>query len=168
MATDVAALPDKTLKVVVAAGLASGIIDIGYAIAASGAKGVSADRVLQSVASGLLGRGAYDGGAATATLGLILHLAMTCVMALVFIVAAKSLEPVRRNLVIAGLIYGAAIYFAMRWVVVPLSHFPGDLRAIKPLELAVHMVGVGLVIALIARRAVPSTRDSAAFSGDPL
>ena len=40
----------------------------------------------------------------------------------------------------------------MRWVVVPLSRFPGDLRTVHPLEIAVHAFGVGLVIALAARR----------------
>lgn len=37
-------------------------------------KGVPLQRVLQSIASGLLGREAFSGGAWTATLGLLLHL----------------------------------------------------------------------------------------------
>ena len=133
-------------------GLAAGAIDIAYAILASLPKGVSPDKVLQSVASGLLGRAAYQGGAATALLGLLLHFAICLAIAFLFVAAARHLAPIRQHLLAAGLAYGVLVYFAMRWVVVPLSRFPGDLRVIQPLELAVHAVGVGLVIALAARR----------------
>ena len=146
--------PHAIRRVILAAligGVVAGAIDITYAIVASAAKGVSAARVLQSVASGLFDRAAFEGGAATAALGAALHFAMTIVMAVLFIAAARSLRQVRQNLVVAGLLYGAAIYFAMRWIVVPASNFPGDLRTIRWTELIVHMVGVGLVIALAGR-----------------
>jgi hypothetical protein len=141
---------ENIAKAALIGGGIAGAIDISYAIIANLAK-ASPGRVLQSVASGLLGRDAFQGGAATAALGLTLHFAMTILMAAIFIVGARSFAPVRNNLIGAGLIYGAAIYFVMRWVVVPLSRFPGDLRAIHPLELILHIVGVGLVIALAAR-----------------
>jgi uncharacterized membrane protein YagU involved in acid resistance len=143
--------PEKLLKAAAVGGLIGGAIDISYAIIASLPK-ASPTRVLQSVASGFLGPDAFQGGPATAAFGLFLHFAMTFVMALIFVVAARGLALVRNNIITAGLLYGTAIYFVMRWVVVPLSRFPGDLRHINPLELALHIVGVGLVIALAARR----------------
>lgn len=146
--------PDGVAAVLPAAlvgGGVAGAIDIGYAIIANLAK-VSPGVVLQSVASGLLGRSAFEGGTATAFLGLALHFLMTIAMAVIFILAARVSAPVRNNLIAAGLLYGCAIYFVMRWIVVPLSRFPGDLRAIHLLELAFHAVGVGLVIALAARQ----------------
>lgn len=146
-----AARVDPLLAVLVGGG-AAGLIDILYAIGVNLPKGVAPARVLQSVASGLLGRAAYQGGLATALLGTMLHFLMTLAMAALFVAAARSIPAVRQQLVAAGLAYGAAVYFAMRWVVVPLSRFPGDLRAIHPVELGVHAVGVGLVIALAARR----------------
>lgn len=148
----------ETLKAAFTGGAAAGAIDIVYAILASDANGVSADRVLQSIASGLLGSEAYRGGATTAALGLTLHFLMTFAMALLFVEAARRFAPLRQHLLLGGLAYGAAIYFAMRWVVVPLSRFPGDLRSFNLVGLAVHMIGVGLVIALAARRfgAAPS------------
>lgn len=146
------AVQANPLMATLVGGLAAGAIDILYAIFANMPRGVSPERVLQSVASGLLGRSAYDHGAATAVLGLVLHFAMTIAMAAIFVAAARSIVPVRQHLVAFGLAYGAFIYFAMRWVVVPLSRFPGDLRFISPLELAFHAVGVGLVIALATRR----------------
>jgi hypothetical protein len=83
---------------------------------------------------------------------------MTIAMAALFIAAARVVPAIRTNLLAAGLAYGALIYFAMRWAVVPLSRFPGDLRQIQAVEIAVHMLCVGLVIALTARRlgAIPT------------
>jgi hypothetical protein len=161
---------NAALKAAIAGGLAAGAIDIVYAIAANSAKGVAPDQVLQAVASGLLGPGAFQGGAATAALGLLLHFILTIVMAALFIAAARSIPAIRQHLAAAGLIYGAIIYFAMRWAVVPLSRFPGDLRVIHPLEIAVHMVGVGLVIAFVARRfgAIPTDWARPSFPGDQL
>lgn len=140
------------LAAILVGGGAAGLIDILYAIAASLPKSVAPIRVLQSVASGLLGRAAYQGGAGTALLGTLLHFAMTLAMAALFVAAARSIAPVRQHLIVAGLAYGALIYFAMRWVVVPLSRFPGEMRVVNPVELAVHVIGVGLVIALATRR----------------
>ena len=139
------------LLAVLAGGAAAGLIDLLYAIGANLPKGVAPTRVLQSVASGLLGREAYQGGAATALLGTALHFAMAMVMAALFVAVARSVAPIRRHLIAAGLFYGFILYFAMRWVVVPLSQFPGDLRVINPVELAVHIFGVGLVIAFATR-----------------
>ena len=151
MASAALPAPNGTWKAVLVGGGIAGTIDISYAIIANLAK-VSPARVLQSVASGLLGSDAFDGGVATAALGLLLHFTMTCIMALIFIRAARNVAIVRNNLLLAGPAYGAAIYFVMRWIVVPLSRFPYDLRHVRPLELAVHIFGVGLVIALAARR----------------
>ena len=45
----------------------------------------------QSIASGLLGKAAYEGGSATAPLGLALHFFIAFVMALVYVLAARRL-----------------------------------------------------------------------------
>jgi len=144
---------DNPLLAVVAGGLTAGAIDIGYAIVASSQRGVAPSSVLQSVASGLLGRAAYKGGTAAALLGGLLHFAMTIAMAAIFVFAFRRFEIVRHNFVIAGLLYGTAIYFVMRWVIVPLSRFPGaGMKVVHLTELTVHAIGVGLVMALCARR----------------
>ncbi len=153
----------RPLLAMLVGGAAAGLIDLLYAILANLPRDVAPIRVLQSVASGLLGRAAYQGGAATALLGTALHFAMTIAMAGLFVAASRSLPPIRRHPIAAGLGYGLLIYFAMRWVVVPLSRFPGDLRVINPVELAVHAVGVGLVIAFATRRFAipfPAMRES--------
>ncbi|WP_129794273.1 hypothetical protein [Sphingosinicella sp. CPCC 101087] len=150
------AVQNGTATAILAGGLVAGAIDIAYAFAANYLQsGMSPTRVLQAVASGLIGRDAFQGGAAAAALGLVLHFAMTVAMAAIFLAAVRALPPLRQHMLLAGLVYGGLIYFAMRWVIVPLSGFPGDLRTFGALEFAVHVLGVGLVIALAVRRFAP-------------
>src|SRR6266545_4473086 len=75
-----------------AAWLVAGTLDISYATGFSYLRrGTPPSRVLQSVASGLLGPAAYQGGARTAALGLALHyLNALLFTALFFAVAARQ------------------------------------------------------------------------------
>ena len=75
---------------IVIGGTIAGACDITYAITFWAFRGVSATRVLQSVASGLLGAPAIKGGLATAALGLALHFFIAFSAATIFYLAAKS------------------------------------------------------------------------------
>lgn len=132
----------------------AGTMDILAAIIVWTLRDVPATRVLQSVASGLLGKDAYGGGAATAGLGLLLHYAIMSAIALIFVIASKRLDVLIRHPFLAGAVYGVVVFVVMTYVVVPLSASP-----IKPPPppqlfqgLLIHMVCVGLPIALVARR----------------
>ena len=133
----------------------AGTLDIVYAIVFFGFRGVPAMRILQSVASGLLGAQAYRGGVPTAALGLALHFAIMFVIALLFVTASRRVALLRRHAVIAGAVYGLAVYVVMNFVVVPLSAVPqrgGSTPALViALGLLVHVVLVGIPIALCAR-----------------
>src|SRR5690606_27863107 len=65
-------------------GMVAATLDITYAISFSAWRGVPPTRLLQSVASGLLGSASYEGGTATAVLGLILHYLMALLIAAIF------------------------------------------------------------------------------------
>ena len=112
--------------------------------------------ILQSVASGLIGQRAYEGGEATALLGLCLHYAMGFIIAAIFWFASRRLRFMTERAVIAGLLYGACVFFVMNFVVLPLSAFPTPITH-TPTRMAVnivaHMVLFGLPIALAARAA---------------
>ncbi|MEO7167842.1 MAG: hypothetical protein ABI787_09650, partial [Spartobacteria bacterium] len=60
-------------RAILIGGAIAGILDITYAIGFSAWRGVAPLRLLQSVASGLLGAPAFEGGLPTAALGLFLH-----------------------------------------------------------------------------------------------
>jgi hypothetical protein len=136
--------------------LAAGTLDISAAIALRGLiSGVAAIRVLQSVASGLLGRDAFGGGTKTAVLGLVLHFAIMVVIVTLFYFASRSLTALTTHWLWSGLAYGVVVYLVMSFVVVPLSAFPAKLvPSVAALVegLIVHMVCVGLPIAFIISR----------------
>jgi hypothetical protein len=133
----------------------AGTLDIVYAIVFYGLRGVAATRILQSVASGLLGAPAYRGGVPTALLGLALHFAIMFVVAALFVAASVRLAPLRRHAVAAGAAYGLAVYAVMNYIVLPLSAFPqrGGTPAmlVVALGLLVHVALVGIPIALCAK-----------------
>jgi hypothetical protein len=85
-------------------GAIAGGLDITYAIVFSGLRGVSAMRVLQSVASGLLGSPAFSGGALTAALGLVLHFFIAFWAAVIFYVASKEMPFLTRYSVVSGVV----------------------------------------------------------------
>jgi hypothetical protein len=73
MSADSAALSlekPKAFRVILIGGLIAGTLDILAAFIQSGLRGVTPMRVLQAIASGLLGADSFQGGFATAALGL--------------------------------------------------------------------------------------------------
>ena len=116
-------------------------------------KGVPPERIFQSIASGLLGKAAFKGGAQTAALGLALHFAIMAVMVAVYVLASQRLRVLTRRPVVMGLAYGAATYIVMNYVVLPLSQVGPHGAFVLPSfinGLAAHLFLVGLTIALIA------------------
>jgi len=140
-----------------------------------GALGVSPRLVLQSIASGLLGRAAYSGGAATVALGIALHLLISILFSLAYLIASERWAGLRRHPVLAGIAYGTIVFLVMRYIVVPLSavaYTQSTDWAMFATSLAVHIVGFGIPIALLdrwwagasARRASELRRPSPAVS----
>lgn len=145
----------RAFGAIVYGGLAVGVLDLMDAMIFFGIRnGVKPILILQSIATGLLGRTSYSGGLKTALLGLFLHFLIAFIMAAVFYGASMVLPTLIRHAVIAGLLYGVAAYFVMNWVVLPLSK-----AATGPIPWPIFLNGVighallvGLPIALLARR----------------
>ena len=142
---------------ILAGGGIAATFDIIYAIVYSWIRAkVPPIAILQSVASGLLGQRAYDGGMATALLGLGLHYSMGFVIAAIFWFASRRLRFMTERAVLAGLCYGVCVYFVMNFVVLPLSAFPTQMTYTPvrmAINIAAHMVLFGLPIALATRAA---------------
>ncbi len=135
-------------------GLAAGVGDTLLAI---GLYRVSSTVVYQSVASGLLGKEAFRGGFATAALGCLLHFFIATTAAAVYCGASLKLEMLVRRPVACGLAFGVAVYFFMKYLVVPLSAArPGPFSWGA---LVGHAFLVGLPIALAVSRASLNTRS---------
>ena len=147
----------RALAVVVAGGLLAGTFDILYAWLFWALKAnVSMQRILQSVAAGLLGRGSFTGGTKTAALGLGLHYFIAVAMAVTYYAVARRWQILVRRAVLCGALYGALLYAIMNYIVVPLSAAsPGSSDPLwVALTVGVHVLFVGIPIALASARAV--------------
>jgi hypothetical protein len=144
----------RTSLAILWGGLAAGILDITAALVVYGAFGLRPQRLLQGIAAGLLGPKSFDGGVATAALGLACHFTIAFSAAVVFSGLSRRMEFLVRHFVIAGALYGVAVYFFMNRVVVPLSHARRSPFSFKMMVIGViiHIFCVGLPIATAVRR----------------
>jgi hypothetical protein len=133
-------------------GLIVGVLDLAYAIAVYNPH--RPIRIPQAIASGVLGRASFSGGAATAVLGIALHFLIAFGAATVYYLASRRIPFLIERAVLCGLIYGALVYGFMHLVVLPLSAAGhGHLPFIYQLcEFVEHWFCVGLPIALSVRR----------------
>ncbi|MBV8855585.1 MAG: hypothetical protein JOZ02_01370 [Acidobacteria bacterium] len=145
----------RAARAIVWGGLLAGLGDITFAFVVNGLRGAGPVLVLQSVASGLLGAAAKEGGWATAALGGVLHFLIAFIWATVFWLLSRQLRFLVQHPVVCGLLYGFAVYAFMYLVVLPLSaaYFkPTFTPYTVSLNGAGHMLLVGLPIALAASK----------------
>jgi hypothetical protein len=142
-------------KGILIGGAIAGVCDIIFAFIFYGLRGTTPVRILQSVASGLLGKKAFDGGAATASLGAVFQLFIPIVAAAVYTTIDRTIASVRDHPAVSGVLYGIVIYGVMNFVVLPLSAIPWKPRFTAGLvvpALLAHMFLIGLPMALAVRR----------------
>jgi hypothetical protein len=147
-------------RIALLGGVVAGALDILYACAFWAIKaGVPARRIFQSVAAGLLGRASFDGGWGTAALGLALHFFIALSMSATYMLVAARWPLLLERPWPCGAAYGLLLYGIMNHVVVPLSRAGGG-GAQDPLwvglTIVVHVLLIGIPIALFARRASQS------------
>jgi hypothetical protein len=119
------------------AGLAGGAADILTAFVIY--RPASPVVILQSVASGWLGKASFKGGLPAAAIGLVSHFAIAIVFAAIFVFAASQAPVLLKKPLISGLVFGTCVYGVMNAIVVPLSQAPE-----RPTPAAL-MIGLGLL-----------------------
>ncbi len=152
---------NRAAKAIISAWLAAGILDILAAFATAAVKGGTPASILKAIASGVLGANAFKGGADIAALGLALHFGIMFGIVLVYWLVSRRWSFLRDQAFVSGLIFGVAVYAVMNLVVLPLSAIP-----FKPnygMEslvngIGVHMLCVGLPIALLIRKFGDATK----------
>jgi uncharacterized membrane protein YagU involved in acid resistance len=142
--------PRAAISAVLAGGLLAGLIDIGAACLIYSASPLI---VLQSVASGILGRAAFAGGWEAAAIGAACHFFIALCAAAVYVTISSYVLILRQQAVLGGLVFGALIFAFMHYIVVPLSN--AAQAPMSPLlyaiNLADHMALFGVPIALCAK-----------------
>jgi len=139
-------------------GLIAGALDITYACVFSYIRsGRKPLFILQSVASGALGRSAFEGGARTAALGLFFHFLIALTAAVVYFFASRVLRFMVTHAIVCGILYGVCVYLFMYGVVMRVSAIHSTTLpwsypwGVLIPNLLIHMLGIGLPIALAVR-----------------
>ena len=142
------------LPAILFAGLACGVLDLTAALVTWAIRGVAPIRILQAIASGLLGAKSFTGGAQSAALGVALHFLIAFGAATVFYAASRKLAFLTQRAILSGMAYGVAVHIFMTWIVLPLSAARLQPFSAKMflIGLVIHMFCVGLPISLVVRR----------------
>ena len=143
----------RALRAILTAGLVVGVLDVSSAFVIWWQRGVALQRGLQGIAAGLLGTRSFEGGMATAGLGLVLHFFVAFVVVSVFYLANRRMPFLTKQPVVWGVLYGIGVYLVMYWIVLPsaFSTFRHRLSN-ELLALAIHICLIGLPTAFIVRR----------------
>jgi hypothetical protein len=110
---------------------------------------------LQYISSGILGNSAFEGGIATALLGVLIHLVVSFAIAGVFVLSADRIPLLRRYALPGALLYGFGAFIVMNLIVVPLSAAPPLPAPTLPqlIEMVIeHILVIGLPLGLLVRR----------------
>lgn len=140
------------------AALIAGTLDLVANFLLWGAwKQVPPIRICQTIASGIYGKAAYDGGYVTAAVGVVAHYAIMLVMAIGYYVIVSASKWARVHWGITAIVYGLILWAVMNYAVVPMSAAarPGQWPIVWDFKLAFnlfcHIGLVGFVFALIFR-----------------
>jgi len=155
---DGALSPDtvKSLRrAILIGGAAVGVLDAADGVVWSGVTaGQNPIQVLQWIATGLLGVGAFQGGLAAAGVGALIHFVLAYGFTAAFILAFDKIPAVRSHWVAFGLGWGALVWAFMNLLVLPLSQVPqvpftagGVVNGVVG-----HALTVGLAAAYVAKR----------------
>ena len=149
------------LRTIVTAGLVVGVLDISSAFVIWWQRGVALQRGLQGIAAGLLGAQSYEGGMATAGLGLALHFFVAFVVVSTFYAASRKIPFLTKHPFVSGVLYGIGVYIVMYWFVLPsaFSTFRHRLSN-ELLAVAIHICLIGWPTAFIVRRYSQRTEQS--------
>jgi len=140
-----------------------GILDISEVVVFYGVRnGVAPTRIFQSVATGFLGKRAFEGGTQTAILGLALHFTISLIVVTIYHFASRRLAMLRIHPIACGALYGLCVFGVMYFIVMPLSA-AGPPKFATPIILAnalfAHLFCVGIPTGLLAR-ATSSSRSA--------
>jgi hypothetical protein len=143
----------RAFRAIAITGLIVGSMDITSAIIITLARGGTIMRLMQFIASGVLGKQAFQGGLPIAALGLALHFLIAFGLVTVFYFASRRLAFLQQHPAPSGIIYGLIVFAVMNLIVLPLSaaaarhSLSGDL-----IQIGIHMFVIGLPTSLLLRR----------------
>ena len=160
----------EALSRLVVAGLTTTLIDgLFSSILSVAFYGSTVSRLFQGVASTLIGSDAFNGGARTTALGMLMHCGVAFAWSAIFIFVImrsgwiRNVLASRYGAVWVASVYGPAIWLVMSLVVIPLLvHRPTSISIRWWVQLFGHFPFVGLPIVASASRGTARSDSEAA------
>jgi len=146
--------------------LLCGTLDISDALVYYGLRfHVAPARLLQNIASHLIGRSAFNGDLRDAMLGLALHYLIAACWIAAFILAAQRVAILSRRPVLSGAAYGLLIYVVMNFCILPITRNASPFSR-DPFNLLngvfALVIFMGIFVALCNQRLAPDAQPSTA------
>jgi hypothetical protein len=113
-------------------------------------------RAWQGVAVAVLGRSSFEGGYPTALLGIVLHFTVAACIVATYWILSRWIPAMRRRVLLPGLLFGAAAFFVMNLVIVPLTRIGRQPLVWSPFQigaLLLHILLLGPAAAYFVSRA---------------
>jgi hypothetical protein len=130
---------------VLTTGLIAGTLDILAAcLSAYIQRGMTPEKLLQFVASGLFGADAFTGGAIMAVAGLIMHFMIATSWTLLYYLLYPRLNILQKNKFVSGIIYGAFVWVIMNRVILPFTAIPKS-----PFNFTSALIGMVILMLMI-------------------
>ena len=152
----------KEIRYTIYGGIIGATFDLIFAFIYYGSMGATPLRILQSVASGILGASARDGGIPSAILGGMSHYLIAIAAAFVFLLAAKRFSWLIKHPFFSGCVFGMGMHLVMNFVVLPLSAYPRHVSFTTSsflITIVGHMILVGQPIAWMVGRGLSSRKE---------
>ncbi len=148
----IASKPPNALAAIAVGGLIVGVLDLTYAIVVYQPHHPIVTP--HTIASGVLGPAAYEGGVPTAILGICLHFFIAFSITAIYYALSLRVPYLVEHPLTSGIVYGACVYCVMHGLVLPLSnvyHGHPIPKIYVITEFVEHWFFVGLPIALSVR-----------------
>ena len=145
---DVPLFSNAGFKAILVASFIGGTLDLLGAFAIYGRimDDIPPVRLLQSLASVLIGGAAFKGGEITASMGLVLHYSLVFGLAVLYFVWFPFIPFFRRQKIFGGLLYGMFIWIVTTTAALPISH---SVIALLPYQgFTWHFVSVQILLGL--------------------
>jgi hypothetical protein len=156
-----ASFSEAALPGILLGGFFAGLADFIYPTVKTVMDGGSWMQPWKGVASGLIGKAAFEGGIGIVALGITLHFFICVIAAALLYLIASRLKWLPRPWIVLGVLYGIAFLAVMNYLILPLSAIG---RGIYPLETLavtafVHILLVGWPTAFFVSRALRTEQD---------
>jgi hypothetical protein len=148
----------KLAGIALIAGLAAAVIEMIFVLPIRyWLVGATPDVVFQFIASGALGRQAFEKGTYAVLFGIGVHTLISIVSAAVFAIGALRWSWLRRHVLLSGCACGILAFLVMSFIVLPLSAIGLSLPkspALFATSLSIHMFAFGVPIAVVCARLI--------------